>query len=96
MQPMYIDEPENYIQEFARNYAYQTNISYIPGFLLKNQTTLKSGAYLNGKLAKRFDSGQEKIRPVIFSHGLTADFNLYSCLLREYASQGYLVIAMNH
>ena len=43
-----------------------------------------------------FTKKGKKIRPIIFSHGLTALNAFYSGLLIDLASQGYLVIAPNH
>ena len=42
-----------------------------------------------------FDCYQEKLIPIIFIHGLTANNFIHSGLLRELASHGYFVIAMD-
>ena len=47
-------------------------------------------------LAKDFAVGNKKLQPVVFSHGEAADRMLYSGILRELASYGFLVVALNH
>jgi len=52
-------------------------------------------AYLDADMSDKF-LFKKPIRPVIFSHGLTAHAVVYSGICRDLASQGYLVIALNH
>ena len=47
-------------------------------------------------LANDFSYGTQKLQPVLFSHGIATDRMLYSTLLRELASHGFLVVAINH
>ena len=43
-----------------------------------------------------FHDGTKMLQPLIFSHGLTGHKMNYSGLCREFASYGFLVIALNH
>lgn len=47
-------------------------------------------------LAKDFSYGTLKLQPVVFSHGIASDRMMHSTLLREMASHGFLVVALNH
>lgn len=49
-----------------------------------------------GPLAKDFATKHKEIIPIIFSHGLGSSKDMHSALLRDYASHGYLVFAINH
>ena len=53
-------------------------------------------AMLGGDLAKDFRSGEKSLRPIIFSHGLSGSNRLYIGLMKDLASHGYLVLAVNH
>ena len=47
-------------------------------------------------LATDFAQGKKKLQPVLWSHAEAADRMIYSGMLRELASYGFLVIAINH
>ena len=50
----------------------------------------------NAPLARDFSHGSKKMQPLVFSHGDSYDRMFYSGILRELASYGFLVIALNH
>ena len=50
----------------------------------------------DGRISDRFLTGDEPIRPVIFSHGLSGNYALYTGIARDYASHGYLFIMPHH
>jgi hypothetical protein len=50
----------------------------------------------NAPLNSEFHDGTKMLQPLIFSHGLTSHKMNYSGLCREFASYGFLVIALNH
>lgn len=61
---------------------------------------MKIEAIVNGKfdvvrilLDKVNDS---KLVPIIYSHGLASSCGIYSAHLRELASHGYIIFAMDH
>ena len=56
----------------------------------------KMDAMLEGDLAKTFRTGEQKLRPIIFSHGLAGSKRLYVGLMKDLASHGYLVLAVDH
>ena len=62
----------------------------VPNFMLKPDCQMKIPAYIGAKPAR------EELRPIIFSHGLTACNSMYSGACIAFAAQGYLVIAVNH
>ena len=39
---------------------------------------------------------KKKYKIVLFSHGLGANFNAYSCLTGWFASHGYIVVSIQH
>ena len=43
-----------------------------------------------------FSQGGKPLIPIIFSHGYSAISQFYSCILKDLASHGYLVFAINH
>ena len=47
-------------------------------------------------LATDFVQGKNKLQPVLWSHAEATDRMIYSGILRELASYGFLVIALNH
>jgi len=51
---------------------------------------------LDGDVAELFASGKKKLKPVIFSHGLVCMGVSYSGILKDLASHGYIVFALNH
>ena len=71
-------------------------VSYIPDFLLLSYTQITIPATTNGELCERFASGKEAIRPIIFSHGLSACANYYTAVHHSMAAHGHVVIAVNH
>ena len=50
----------------------------------------------NAPLAKDFAMGVKKLQPIVFSHGQGSDRMLNASMLREFASYGFFVIALNH
>mmetsp|Transcript_38066 Transcript_38066/g.49978 ORF Transcript_38066/g.49978 Transcript_38066/m.49978 type:complete len:84 (-) Transcript_38066:843-1094(-) len=50
----------------------------------------------NAPIASVFAHGKSKLVPVVFSHGESYDRMSYCAILGELASQGFLVIALNH
>ena len=51
---------------------------------------------LEGEIASRFREGQERIRPIIYSHGLASVYTDYTGIAKDIASHGLLVIMLNH
>ena len=51
---------------------------------------------MNANVAKKFRDGSEKLRPVLFSHGLSGDKTFYTGVYSALASHGYLVVCFNH
>ena len=49
-----------------------------------------------GKLHGDFSSGKKALRPLVFSHGLSARKEHYQGLYKDWASHGYLVVALDH
>ena len=39
---------------------------------------------------------QPKYKLIIFSHGLGANMNVYSCITAWFASHGYIVVSVQH
>ena len=84
------------IQSFKNVFGPMFEIPYIPEFLLRCYTCITIPMIKNGNLCKRFASGQEALRPVIFSHGLSGDKAFYTGVYHSLAAHGHFVIAVNH
>ena len=67
-----------------------------PECIVRFYATRKLPALENADIARRFHLEGDKIRPMIFSHGLSASKVFYSALYHKMAANGYLVIALNH
>jgi len=50
----------------------------------------------DGLLAKEFSSGEKKLIPIIFCHGLAGSRTTYSGILRDLASHGYIIFTLSH
>ena len=47
-------------------------------------------------MSTEFKDGGKKLIPVVWSHGLVANSNYYNILAMEFASNGYVVFALDH
>jgi len=61
--------------------------------MFNNLDQRKLGVNLNAPIAS---SEKDQIPVVIFSHGLSAHKHIYSTFLKEWTSNGYMVIAIDH
>jgi len=85
------------IESFSKSIASMVDLPMpIPNFLLRSYTNVKIPAYVNAELSSRFKTGKEAIRPIVFSHGLSADKNFYTAVCLALAAHGHLVISFNH
>ena len=58
---------------------------------------LKIDAIVDGKFDVLLENvNDSKLVPILFSHGLASSCSIYSAHLRELASHGYIVFAMDH
>lgn len=51
---------------------------------------------LGGTLSHDFADGNKLLMPILFSHGILGCNSTYSGLLKDMASHGYIVFALNH
>jgi hypothetical protein len=51
---------------------------------------------LDGVLSNDFVEGKRTLQPILFSHGIFGNNNSYTGLLKDMASHGYIVFALNH
>lgn len=65
-------------------------------FRVKFYTFVSVPAAMKAPLADDFAQGKKKLQPLVFSHAEAADRMVYSTMLRELASHGFLVVALNH
>lgn len=91
-------DPVRMMKSYKRTLCNMQTITlpFVPEFLLRSFTNIMMPAYLNGDLCEKFASGKESIRPMVFSHGLSADKNFYMAIYLAMASHGYMVVAINH
>lgn len=59
--------------------------------LMKNECVLDKG-----RLAFNYRVGTLALKPIIFSHGLKANHEIFSGLIRDLVSYGHIVFAINH
>eukprot|EP00347_Sterkiella_histriomuscorum_P000764 403374591 len=50
----------------------------------------------NVPISNDFKNGSKELVPIVFSHGLSSCSNYHNLMLADYASHGYLVLAINH
>lgn len=50
----------------------------------------------DGEIAQFFKSGEFKLCPIVFSHGMKGSRCMYSTICQEMASHGYIVFALDH
>ena len=67
-----------------------------PIVLFKHLLAVKMDVVVGGQLAEEFRKGGKKLIPIVFSHGVRSNGSVYSMMLKEWASYGYLVLAINH
>ena len=90
----YLHNKERLIPGLQKMYKAATGVDF-PQCVLEATATVDMGAYIDADIADKF-AYNEAIRPIVFSHGLTAMGTFYIGLMRDLASQGYLVLALNH
>ena len=67
-----------------------------PAFIVRSFANVTIPAYKDSQISSKFIEGATKLRPIIFSHGLSGDKNFYTSVCLALAAHGYLVIAINH
>lgn len=65
-------------------------------WFIKYLDDVKLNTLQDGKLAKVYDSGERKIVPLVFSHGLCGTRTTYSQSCKDLASHGYCVFTLSH
>lgn len=89
----FLREKQNYLSDKIDEFAFLVAQHYaIPQWLAKRMFTIKTNAYTNALLAE--NSTQYPI--VLFSHGLLGMSDMYISLLENLASNGYIVVAIDH
>ena len=53
-------------------------VTYFPWWMLMNRATIMTDTVENGLLAPTFGTGSKKLHPIVFSHGLMAEFVSYT------------------
>ena len=69
---------ENELQGLANLYKVRQKFPFVPYGLLQHAGVIKMGALIDGDLSTSFSHGRKKIRPLIFSHGLSASNWFYT------------------
>ena len=62
------------------------NICWIPRFILRSYTKIRIPVTQNGEIAAKFADGKTKMRPVIFSHGLSGEKSFYTAVYHALAA----------
>jgi len=88
--------PEKTMDAMVKVFGPMFNIPWLPRFILRSYTSIRFPITENADIVAKFASGQTKMRPIIFSHGLSGDKTFYTVLYHALAAQGYMVIAVNH
>lgn len=65
-------------------------------YIYQQQKDVRSFSIKEADLADEFACGRSKLIPVIFSHGLGGQWRSYQMVGQELASNGYLVLMMDH
>ena len=59
--------------------------------MLKHILSIRTNAVTDAPLASDFQSGENKLIPIMFSHGYLANREDYQMMAMELASNGYIV-----
>lgn len=90
-------DPDHLIKMFKHVYSAEFSIiKYFPNFTLRGMTNILLPATKDGRLSRRFSQEGELLRPIIFSHGVSACDSFYSAIHHSMAAHGHLVVALNH
>ena len=65
-------------------------------FMFKHILSIRTEAVTDAPLANDFLSGENKLIPVVFSHGILANREDYQLYGMEMASNGYIVFVLDH
>jgi hypothetical protein len=84
-----------FIKQTARAISWFTKLP-LPSFSASQWRNVMIDVVPDGPLAEDFTQGKKKLIPIIISHGLTASRFFFSVMARELASNGYLVIVVDH
>ena len=68
--------------------------SIIPSCIFGVIMSAKIDCSKDGKLSSDFSKGS--LRPLVFAHGLCSNKEMYQGLYKDFASHGYMVVAMDH
>ena len=93
---LWLENPELTLRNLKADFGRKFKLSWIPSNLLKSMTMVKIPATMNMAIAQRFARNHDTIRPLVFSHGNSADKAFYTAVHHALAAHGYLVIAVNH
>jgi len=63
---------------------------------LKHIMSIRTEAVLDAPIANDFSSGDQKLIPIVFSHGILANKEDYQIYCMEMASNGYIVLIHDH
>lgn len=90
----FLQEKQNYLSDKIDAFTFLVAQHYaMPQWLIKKMFTIKTNAYTNAPLAKNIT--QYPI--VLFSHGLLGmPSDMYISLLENLASNGYIIVAIDH
>ena len=91
------DEYETMAGEFSKSLSKTFfKVDQAPKAILRFIATRRLPAVIEAELADRFQCGEEELRPIVFSHGLSASKCMYSAVYHKMAANGHLVVAFNH
>jgi hypothetical protein len=78
------------------NLKWNRTPSFLSQWVVQALEGVKIPIMRDGPLATEFQNGKRMLQPMIFSHGMIVHNLAYTGLCREFASYGFLVIALNH
>ena len=94
---LWYSDTDRTMKSFSKSLAAMFGLPIpFPDFLLRSYTNVKIPAYADADISSRFTSRKEDMRPIVISHGHSADKNFYTGVCLALAAHGHLVIAVNH
>ena len=91
----WLRHPEKWIA--AQQFIFRKFLAWpVPKCILRQFKQVKLDCVLDATLSRDFVEGKRILQPILFSHGIFGSNNSYTGLLKDMASHGYIVFALNH
>eukprot|EP00347_Sterkiella_histriomuscorum_P022261 403331108 len=100
-QKAYLVDPKN-VNHFVNGMNRAMTLGHPPkdgqknGWFFKHLMSIVLDAVKGAQISKDFHDGAKPIVPIVLSHGLSGNYQFYHLMCADYASNGFIVFAINH